>query len=175
MEALSDKELVERSRSGDTAAYSTLVHRYQRPVCAATTAVLGDFHTAQDAAQDAFLVAYERLGALRNPSAFGAWLLRIARREAIGYVRKRQREEALKKATPPDPRRNGKLDETSEALLAAVARLPEHEFQVVALHYLDGHSVQEVADHTERPVGTVTKQLQRARTRLRRILKRIDL
>ena len=55
----------------------------------------------------------------------------------------------------------------SELLLAALARLPEHERLVVALRYLEGHSVAEIGQVLGRPVGTVTKQLSRAIQRLR--------
>ena len=55
----------------------------------------------------------------------------------------------------------------AEDLLAAVARLPEHERIVIVLRYVDGRSVAEVAAALGRPIGTVTKQLSRAIERLK--------
>ena len=66
---------------------------------------------------------------------------------------------------------DGRLDEHKHRLLAAVLRLPKGEKQVVMLRYFAGHSVKDVAEIVGRGIGTVTKQLSRARVRLRMILK----
>ncbi len=58
-------------------------------------------------------------------------------------------------------------NEPFEDLVKSVGRLPEHEQEVVIFHYIDAYSVAEVAELTGRPVGTVTKQLSRAISRLR--------
>jgi RNA polymerase sigma factor (sigma-70 family) len=67
---------------------------------------------------------------------------------------------------------NGRLDEEKQKLLAAVVKLPKAEKQVVMLHYFSENSVNEVAEILRRKVGTVTKQLSRARIRLRKTLER---
>ena len=61
----------------------------------------------------------------------------------------------------------GAFSGNAEDLLAAVARLPEHERIVIVLRYVDGRSVAEVAAALGRPIGTVTKQLSRAIERLK--------
>ena len=68
----------------------------------------------------------------------------------------------------------GPLDQVSETLLAAIARLPEREKIVVMLKYFDGHSVTEIAEMIGRPIGTITVQLSRARKRLRSWLKEFE-
>ncbi|HJZ59461.1 MAG TPA: sigma-70 family RNA polymerase sigma factor, partial [Gemmataceae bacterium] len=116
-----------------------------------------------------FLTAYTRLGDLRDPAAFGGWLLRIARQKATRIA-----ERTLTTIPVPDVPAAppaGELDDESRALLAAVMELPEAESQVVILHYFDGHPVPDVAAMLGRPVGTVTKQLSRAYARLRSTLK----
>ena len=62
------------------------------------------------------------------------------------------------------------MDEQKQWLLNRVRQLPKHERLIVSLRYFDGHGVQEIAQITGRPVGTVTKQLSRALERLRRDL-----
>ncbi len=168
-----DADIVRAVLRGDREAFAALVTRYERAVWATTWRVLRDHHAASDAGQEAFLQAFHRLGDLRLPERFGVWVLRIARHEAIRLARRKSQK------------RNGSLDEPdaiaftchdastnqmtddAEGLLTAVARLPEHERVVVVLHYLEGHSVTEIAAMLERPVGTVTKQLSRAIGRLR--------
>ncbi len=167
---LSDGKLVESTCAGNRDAYGELVKRYERAVYAVALEVLNDFHAAQDVAQDAFLVAYEKLGTLRKPAAFGAWLLRIARRLALRSARRHSTlpPHGLPPETSANP--NHQLDDPSRALLDAVMRLPLHERQVIMLHYFESRSVRAVAEIVGRPVGTVTKQLSRARNRLARML-----
>ncbi|AMV40595.1 RNA polymerase sigma factor [Planctomyces sp. SH-PL62] len=166
-----DDAIVGEVLRGDRGAFAALVARHERAAWATAWRVLRDDHAAADAAQEAFLLAYRRLAGLRRPERFGVWLLRIARREAVRAARRRAREPARSLDEPgaadlAAPRR-ARLPADAEALLTAVGRLPEHERVVVAMHYLDGLPVAEVARALGRPVGTVTKQLSRAIERLK--------
>jgi RNA polymerase sigma-70 factor (ECF subfamily) len=164
----SDRDLVTAVLAGDRNAYAFLVGRYERAVHAAALEVLRNHHAAQDAAQEAFVAGYRHLGSLRDAAAFGAWILRIARHEAVRMARQRSRMPTVEPAGEvAAPQRNGQLDEASRLLLDRVSRLPEQERVVLMLRYFGSHSVQEVAQVTGRPLGTVTKQLSRAVARLR--------
>ncbi len=167
----SDAEIVRAVLGGDRGAFASLVARHERAVWTTAWSILRDDHAAADAAQDAFLHAFQRLGDLRQPDQFGVWLVRIVRRESTRLARRRARQPTRSLddagACPPgDSAPSTRLSADAEELLAAVARLPEHERLVVVLRYLDGHSVAEVAAALGRPVGTVTKQLSRAIERL---------
>jgi RNA polymerase sigma-70 factor (ECF subfamily) len=177
----SDEELVRATRLGRRDAFASLVGRYERVVWVTARRILGDDHAAADVAQEAFLQAYRRLHALREPSLFAGWLLRIARREATRTARRRSRlptrpldeSDSERPSHPDDPRSRFSAD--SEELLAAIADLPDHERSVVVLRYVDGRSVAEIAAACGRPVGTVTKQLSRALDRLRLTLTEVIL
>ena len=171
-----DAEIVGAVLGGDREAFAALVSRYERAVWATAWRVLRDDHAAADAAQEAFLQAFHRLADLRQPQHFGVWLLRIVRRESIRLARKRALDpsrslELAGAQVLPDrgcgSGRVGAFSGNAEDLLAAVARLPEHERIVIVLRYVDGHSVAEVAAALGRPIGTVTKQLSRAIERLK--------
>jgi RNA polymerase sigma-70 factor, ECF subfamily len=161
-----DAELVRATLAGDRKAFGELVRRYQTGACAAARAVVRDRHAAEDAAQDAFLTAFAKLGDLRDPAAFGGWLLRIARQKALRIGEKVRATVPVPDTAAADP----ESADGGHALLAAVMALPEAEAQVVVLHYFDEHSVPAVAAILGRPVGTVTKQLSRAYARLRTTL-----
>ena len=174
MPARSDRELVTVIQGGERRAYAELVKRYERSVRAVTLDVLGNRHDADDAVQDAFVVAYRKLPTLRDGSKYGPWLLRIARRQALRSARRRRVTVSLDDAADhANPSSNGRLDEQSQRLNRVLQRLPKQERTVIMLRYFDGHSVQQIADLTGRPVGTVTKQLSRAHARLRAMLKEI--
>ena len=167
-----DAELVKACLNGEREAFAELVKRYEHPVRAVALDVLGDYHSADDVTQDAFVRAYEKLPELRKASAFGPWMMKITQRCAFDAVHQKPKEAPLETTVVsaienPD----GQLDEDKQRLLGAVAGLPEGEKQVVMLRYFAGHSVKDVADMVGRSVGTVTKQLSRAHKRLRNLLK----
>jgi len=172
---LTDAELVNAALNGEKQAFAVLVKRYERPVRAVALDVLGDYHSATDVSQDAFVKAYEHLAELRKHKAFGPWLMKITRRCALDSVRRRPKEtrpETEITAAIENP--DGRLDEEKQRLLAAVVKLPGAEKQVVMLRYFGENSVNDVAKILGRSVSTVTKQLSRARIRLRRILERSE-
>ncbi|KKL47616.1 hypothetical protein LCGC14_2333770 [marine sediment metagenome] len=168
---LSDEELIKTVLAGRRKVFAELVRRYERTVHATAAAVLGNYHTAQDAAQQAFLVAYQKLPTLRRQSAFGGWVMKIARREALRIARYEQRATSPELFEAPDADNpNGRIGEASQRLLTAIMKLPRHERIVVLLRYFDRQNVKEIAEITHRSVGTVTKQLSRAHEHLRRRL-----
>lgn len=162
-------ELVIDAQADDRAAFAELVRRYQRAVIATAWSVLQNHHSAEEIAQDSFLIAFRQLGRLRDPATFGPWLMTITRREAVRRSSTRSGNVPIESvevtASPTD---FSSRAEEFEGLIMAVGRLPEHEREVVTFHYLDGHSAREIADLTGRSVGTVTKQISRAVGRLRR-------
>jgi len=170
----SDAELVNAVLSGEREAFAELVKRYERPVRAVAMNVLGDYHRAQDSAQDAFVQAYKKLPHLRKAEAFGPWMMKITRRCALDLISRRPKETSLEPVAAVVGNPDGQLDEDKRMLLAAAADLRGGEKQVVMLRYFCGHSVKDVAEIVGRSVGTVTKQLSRARIRLRNILEKSE-
>ena len=168
-----DVELVEAVLNGEKDAFAMLVKRYERGARAVALGVLGEHHLASDAAQDGFVIAFEKLSTLKNRKVFGAWLMKITRRCALDRAGYESRETLLKTAIAEKIEKpNGRLDYNSQNLLAAVEKLSESEKQLVTLRYFAGHSVTEVAGIVGRSLGTVTKQLSRSHKKLRRILER---
>lgn len=155
--------------SGRPDDFAELVRRYQRAVKATALRVLRDSHRAEDAAQDAFVIAYQQLSTLRDPCAFGAWLLTIAQRHAAYCSKGHSRVQGrLMELNGDDV--HASIDPDRGALLDAVGELPEPERIVVLLRHFENHSVSDIAAITGRPVGTITKQLSRAHQRLHDVL-----
>jgi RNA polymerase sigma-70 factor, ECF subfamily len=172
---LSDSELVERVRRGDLESFDALCRRYERTVLAVALARLRDIHAAEDVAQATLLVAFQRLSTLTDPSKFGPWIIKIARRQAIGWRRQRQttaavREEGVPEIAACDVTATDWIEKAH--MLELIDRLPDRERVLIGLRFFDGHSLTEIAQITGRPLGTVTKQLSRATVRLRSALER---
>ena len=162
-----DAELAGKAKCGDVPAFEQLILRYERSVRSIAWAFLHDSHGCDDATQETFVAAFQGLAELRETEKFGSWLMQIARRTS--------QKLATRANNRPD--QGPLIDEVAEVplaissrqrqLLELIERLPENERLVIAMRYFDGHSSQEIADVTGRPLGTVTKQLSRAYERLR--------
>jgi RNA polymerase sigma-70 factor (ECF subfamily) len=152
---------------GEPSAFAELVRCYERATMITAHSVLKDFHLAQDAAQQAFVIAYQRLDQLRDAASFGPWLLRIARRQALRLRRSRRVERIVAGSVDCGAAETTDWMAPYEEVVQYIARLPEHERIVVVMRYVNGRSVKDIADSTGRPVGTITKQLSRAIERLR--------
>ena len=167
----SDGELVAEVLRGEKASFEVLVQRYQRAVMGAALAVLGDFHAAQDAAQDAFIVAYRKLGTLRNGDRVAPWILRLARRRAVELSRQQaKRRQGSIRPDLANVSSDSRLDDAAREVFAAIDSLPPRQRQAILHRYCDGLSVQETARAMGIVVGTATKCLSRAYARLRQIL-----
>ncbi len=173
----SDADLVMAVCAGDKHAYETLVGRYEHSVRAAALAVLGDRHLADDVVQEAFIKAYVKLPKLQRPTAFYSWLIRIARNLALDALRMKKKETYIELSNIEIKSRDddNEFDQNKRYLLTAVTKLPEAEKQAVMLYYFDGHNIRDVAGLAGRSVGTITKQLSRARNRLRNMLTKMEI
>jgi RNA polymerase sigma-70 factor (ECF subfamily) len=97
----SDLDLVRRAQAGDSEAFGELVERNRRAVFRAALAALGSAAEADDVAQDAFVMAYRKLGSFRGEAAFRTWLLSIAWRKALDRRKSMARWLRLT-VTPPE-------------------------------------------------------------------------
>jgi len=174
-----DAALVQRVLAGETEAYGELVRRHERSLLAAAGAVLGDLHAAQDAAQEALVIAYQRLASLRNPAVFGQWTIRLAQRVAVDMRRKLARvrmlgDEAETLSAGGDPPNDKPLDDEVQMLFRAVMKLPEKQRQVVLLRYFGGQSSEAISTITAQAAGTVRSRLHRGLAMLRKRLRGLE-
>src|SRR5438132_6355272 len=120
--------LVKRALAGDLEAFTKLVRDHQDPAYATALLMLRDRGRAQDAVQDAFLVAFANLGTLRAPQAFGAWLRQIVRHQARRILRRQPLEGSLDEATASsasDPAGTAERRDMLRRILRAIDQLPE--------------------------------------------------
>ncbi len=168
--ALPTAALVERALAGDLEAFAELVRGHQDQAYSTALLMLRDRGRAQDAVQDAFLVAFANLGTLRYPQAFGAWLRQIVRHQASRIVRRQPLEAALDQATPftaCDPADTAERRDELRRILRAIDELPEGEREATILFYLKDQSQKAVASLLHLPVTTVNNRLRAARVRLK--------
>jgi RNA polymerase sigma-70 factor (ECF subfamily) len=167
-----DATLVDRCLRGDTAAFRPLVDRYQRVLFTVALRMLGDYEEATDAAQTAFVRAYEKLGSWDRGHKFFSWLYRILVNECLNVRRARRPLEPLNpdlRATD-DPQQAARRDELRARVQAAIAELPRPYREVVVLRHFADLSYQEMSEALGVPERTVKSRLYSARQRLGQLL-----
>jgi RNA polymerase sigma-70 factor (ECF subfamily) len=175
--AFDEGAIVDRVLAGDREAFRALVDREGPGVVRACHRILSDLHEAEDAAQEAFVIAYGSLATWRRDGTFGAWLTRIAVRIAL---RRAQRRKPVAWIEPGDPGGvvaglAGGVDpaavtlraERDGAIRTALAKLDEPYRETVSLRFFGELTLAEIAAETGRPIPTVKTHLRRGLIRLR--------
>jgi RNA polymerase sigma factor (sigma-70 family) len=154
-------------------AFGELVTCFQDMAFGCAYSVLGDFYLAEDAAQEAFVIAWQRLDQLRAPEAFPGWLRRIVLTRCNRLTRGKHLqfvplEAGAQAVSPgPDPHVAAEQSELRQRVLAALKALPEKERLVTTLFYVNGYTQADIGEFLQVPLTTVNKRLYSARKRLK--------
>jgi RNA polymerase sigma-70 factor (ECF subfamily) len=165
---LSDAELVQRCRTGDSAAWNELVERYSRYVYA--IAVRGfrlSEEDAEDVFQDVFTRAFLRLETLRDDSALRPWLAQLTRRRCVDLVTGSGRE--LPVEDPVAEGESADLDEVEEAFAVreALAGLSDACQEILDRFFAQDQSYRTISDELDLPAGTIASRIARCLGKLR--------
>ena len=172
------RALVERARQGDHDAYAALIDARLARLDAAARLILRDGELARDAVQEALFRAWRDLPGLRDPERFDAWLHRLLVNACLDLVRRRRRRVVEVELTPIDqPVARDVAGDLADRQLVdeALARLDPGHRAVVALHYLLGMPLPEVARILGIPSGTAKSRLHYALVAMRRHVADPDL
>jgi RNA polymerase sigma-70 factor (ECF subfamily) len=160
------RALVERAQAGDVDAFTQLVKAYAPRLHGVANLILHDPDRAQDAVQDALLMGWRDLRALRDPEAFEAWLRRLTVRACYGVARKERRRNRVEVHEVTDPGASRAPDSSAELaerdwLYEMLERVAIDQRIVIVLHYYLDLSVNEVAEVLDVPYGTAASRLHR--------------
>jgi RNA polymerase sigma factor (sigma-70 family) len=160
------------SRDERVEAYGRVVERFRDMACGYAYSILGDFHLAEDAAQEAFVAAFAKLDQLKQPEAFAGWFRRIVWSACGRFTRKKvvpteSLEAADMRSESQRPDRLAETNELRDEVLKAVRALPDRQREVTTLFYINGYSQEDVADFLDVPVSTVKSRLSASRSRLK--------
>ena len=175
-----DRELAERFRRGDGDTLRSVYDRFGGPVFAVAMAIVGDRTRAADAAQAAFVKAWNARDTFDPHRPLGPWLFTITRHCALDIVRRDRRADDVeptwfdsRDGDADDPAASAERAWTLWEVRRAIDTLPQGERDVVRLGSLAGLSHPEIAEQLGIPIGTVKSRSNRAHQRLAAALEHV--
>jgi len=162
-----DNGVIRACQKGDKAAYATLVKTCYKGVFALCLGILGNTHDAEDAAQEAMLKGFLRIGGLRKPYRFELWILQIARNLCIDHIRRQQRAKA---AAAREIRQSVAQAGANEDLERAIRRLPQELRLPLMMFYFDGKDAKTIAEKLNISHSGACQKIRTARQRLHELL-----
>jgi RNA polymerase sigma-70 factor (ECF subfamily) len=183
VEVFDETPLVERARTGDAAAFTELVNRYERKIFRLAKHITQNDEDAEDVLQETFLKAYSHLDTFQGQSKFYTWIVRIAVNEALMKLRKRKSSKTVSLDEPTDtgeetmvreiavwdedPEQKYSQSELREILDKAVESLKPAFRTVFVLRDIEELSTEETASALDISIPAVKSRLLRARLQLR--------
>jgi RNA polymerase sigma-70 factor (ECF subfamily) len=172
-----DTLLIRRLTAGDEEALGTLMDRYGGALLHFAHRLVGDLHLAEEIYQDTMLKAWQQAGSFRMEGHLKAWLFRVARNNAIDYMRRKRvstEEYTATLETADEKSQPEMLLErawVSAEMMRALDDLPDVYREVIALRFYHQLCYQEIAEIMNIPLGTVKSRLSYALGRLTKILR----
>lgn len=165
-----DHLILDKILAGEQSAYAELVNKYKSYAYTIAMRILQSRPEAEEAAQDAFIKAFNHLSGFNRESKFSTWLYRIVFNTAISYKRKTRYQFQSIENTVVEYQQEGEgmLEKTDKKkyLNAAMAKLNEADRTALTLFYLEEFSLEEIAAITGMQANTAKVRIHRARQRL---------
>jgi RNA polymerase sigma-70 factor (ECF subfamily) len=165
---LSDAELVQRCRTGDSEAWNELVERYSRYVYA--ICIRGfrlSEEDAEDVFQDVFTRAFMRLETLRDDSAFRPWIAQLTRRRCLDVVSGSAREQPVNEVVADEGSADMQEIEEAFAVREAVAGLSDACQDILDRFFARDQSYRTISGELDIPAGTIASRIARCLRKLR--------
>jgi RNA polymerase sigma-70 factor (ECF subfamily) len=170
-----DNELIERLQRADLDALGLLFERYRDRVYRTALMIVRDPAVAEDILQDCFLKIYANARRIDTSRPLAPWLYRVTVNLSYTWLSRAQGkrtsiESVIDRLVSPMRQAPDRLTEQSElrqSIRRAISGLSLDQRVVVVLYYLNGLSLQDIAEILDLPVGTVKSRLYYARENLR--------
>jgi RNA polymerase sigma-70 factor (ECF subfamily) len=161
--------LLRRARSGEAAAFESLVRLFQGSVYSIGYRMLNRRDIAEDLAQDVFLQLYRKLDSIESLEHLGFWLRRVAANLAIDWLRRLPNKPTQPLEDGPEVPAETAGDDPllSRELTRLLGELAPAARAVMILRYQEDRDVAEIADALDMPVNTVKSHIKRSLTALR--------
>ena len=164
------RDLVRKAQKGDADSFGELYEMYEADMYRFAYYYTGSKASAEDCVSEAVLLAFRKIGELRNISSFKSWLFRILRNCCAAYFRNGAREnssdEIYEGVHSFENESNDKL-----SLRGALMKLPAEDREIIILHYCNGYTSREISLMLTINENTVRSRISRGTEKLRNELK----
>ena len=180
-----EQNWIAAAQKGDQSAFEALARLYEKRVYALTLRMCKNPADAEEAAQEAFLAAWQGLAFFRGESSFSTWLYRLASNACVDVLRREGRhrsaagpslnDEEVQLEVPdtaPSPQEQAERSELRQQIEAGLQALTPDHRQVLLLREMHQLSYDEIAQTLDVDVGTVKSRINRGRKQLRNFLLR---
>lgn len=168
------RALIDRAREGSEEAFCELVRLYEARVRSTLGRFVRDPNVVDDLAQNTFLSGFRKLESFRGDAPLGAWLLAIAKNEALMYLRderlRREREGSpltARDRAPEDGPGTAAHETELAALEECLAGLHEHSARLIREFYFEGRTAREISEAIGKKEVSVWVTIMRIRRALR--------
>ena len=176
-----EQNWITAAQKGDQEAFAQLVRRYEKRVYALTSRMCRNPSDAEEAAQEAFLSAWQGLAFFRGDSSFSTWLYRLASNACVDVLRREGRHQSSVSLDDEDaaidlpdrslsPHDEAERSELRRQIEEGLAALPPDYRQVLILREMHQQTYDEISAILALDIGTVKSRINRGRKRLRKIL-----
>ena len=165
----SEAQLVEAAQNGHLESFGALYERYHSAMVALAYSVLGDRDLADDAAQETFAIACQKLGTLRRRDKFAGWLASICRNVARSILRSKVKSSTVNNQ---ERTKNESIEEYRRDLIReAVFKLRSSDRELIVLRYYNGFSQAQISNVLDISPQAVNGRLVRAKRKIAKYLK----
>jgi RNA polymerase sigma-70 factor (ECF subfamily) len=169
-------DIIDRCRGGDQKAYHEIYQLYSKAMFNICYRIIGEQELAEDMLQEAFVSAFRNIESYEGRASFGAWLKKIVVNKAISHLRKQRVEfeefDDRLELSDGEPYDDTELALKVESVREAIQKLPKGFRVVFSLYLLEGYDHKEIAGIVGISESTSKSQYNRAKKKLREILKK---
>ena len=178
-QVLTDNELIDVVRGGQTEQYAKIIERYQGKLFAYLYRLIGNRDEAEDLLQDVFIKAYKNLRSYDSSRKFSSWIYRIAHNEAVNFIKRKSLKRFVSWediSSTKDKLESSSNEESADGAWIrkesikevddAINKLPIKYKQVLLLRYFSDKSYDEIGEILGKPVNTVGTLINRAKKKL---------
>lgn len=182
---IDDEELIQRISKKDPEAFEQFVKRYQSKILNICYGLLGDYHQAEETAQDVFVQIFQKALSFRYESKVSTWVYRIAVNRSMNIIRREKKLKWIKKkdftweyqsekipavSQKNEPAALLEQKESIQNLRKAVDSLSDKQKTAFILNQFEGLSADEISEILKVPLNTVEVRIHRAKRKLQSIL-----
>lgn len=178
MRNISDFDVIESVKKGNSADFSILIDRYKNKAFSLLKRMLKNEFDAEEVLHDCFLKAYNSLSSFKQESKFSTWFYKIVYNTALTKLSSKRRKIEDEMSSVDDHFdleymsnvENFENQEIAVLLKKLIDKLPENHSSVISMFYLDGLSCEEISEVMNVSVANVKIMLYRSRNTLKNLI-----